>query len=170
MPFLRVGVTDSDRGKTPVGFQKGTPLGTYCPKWEVEASRCSIAGVRAHGGAGPAANYREIVHAPAGGRWCPFNDVHTSNPGPGQLEFHPARPPLALRHYTAADGTALHCTALHCTASALHCTALHSGWHPYTQSQWQSAAPGPPRLLTGRISLLEHSAALRGRCRQPQPG
>ena len=44
-PFLRVGVTD--RGKTPVGFQKGN----ICPKWEVEASRCSIAGVRAHGGA-----------------------------------------------------------------------------------------------------------------------
>jgi hypothetical protein len=29
----------------------GSGKGTYCPKWEVEASRCSIAGERAHSGA-----------------------------------------------------------------------------------------------------------------------
>ena len=29
----------------------GSRKGAYCPKWEVETSRCSIAGVRAHSGA-----------------------------------------------------------------------------------------------------------------------
>jgi hypothetical protein len=46
-PFLRAGVTD--RGKTPVEFQKRSIL----PKMGSAASRCSIAGERAHSGARP---------------------------------------------------------------------------------------------------------------------
>jgi hypothetical protein len=45
-PFLRAGATDGGN------LWLGSRQGAYCPtKWEVEASRCSIVGERAHSGA-----------------------------------------------------------------------------------------------------------------------